>query len=264
MESPKEQASAPVTWIIVLSLIAFATAAWWWLQKPAYVSVPLTAAPANNRIVLTLADGQIVNLSDSTHASLETNDATLYFTQHGISYTPKILASTGWNTLYIPEGKTYLLLLHDSTRITLNSKTTLRFKFTSPGKSRQLYLDGEAYFKVPPVDQQPFIVHTPVTDITADAATFDVNTYDREHVRTTLISGSLNTTDQRTNVTLEPGMEAIYNADADFSVHPVNVHEIISWTEKATFSNRHAQKLSTLAPCLYHHHSSLLFMLSSF
>ena len=53
-----------------------------------------------------------------------------------------------YNTLYIPKGGEYSLQLPDGSRVWLNSETTLRFPVRFLKDKREVYLCGEAYFKV--------------------------------------------------------------------------------------------------------------------
>ncbi|MEX0778799.1 MAG: FecR domain-containing protein [Balneolales bacterium] len=48
----------------------------------------------------------------------------------------------------------------DGTEVTLNSASSVRFPQKFNGSKREIYLDGEAYFKVAHDSNRPFIVHT--------------------------------------------------------------------------------------------------------
>lgn len=59
-------------------------------------------------------------------------------------------------------GQTRTLQLADGTRITLNGHSTLRYPAAwTPGRPREVWLDGEGYFAVQhQADNQRFVVHT--------------------------------------------------------------------------------------------------------
>ncbi|MFB6455370.1 FecR domain-containing protein [Chitinophaga sp. Hz27] len=245
MEKRPQQAT-PAVWITIISILAVISAIWWWVQRPAYIAIQQRETSVNDKILLTLAGGQTIDLTDTSYHITQTPDAVVYSSPSGVTYSPKSIGVTSWNTLYVPEGRKYTLIMADGTQIFLNSKTTLRFKFVTAGRKKQLFVDGEAYFRLLPNDTSVLTVHTPVTDIITANADFDVITYDREHVKTILVRGSLQVTDQRTTVTLKPGTAAIYNADDDFTTAPVDLKEVLNWTEKIKSGTELREKISTL------------------
>jgi ferric-dicitrate binding protein FerR (iron transport regulator) len=70
--------------------------------------------------------------------------------------TPVIL-----QTLVTPNGSQHNITLADGTRIRLNGGTTLRYPSSFTGKTREVYLDGEAFFEVSKDSSHPFIIHAP-------------------------------------------------------------------------------------------------------
>ncbi|MBV8255303.1 MAG: FecR domain-containing protein [Chitinophaga sp.] len=246
MRPHPKQAATPAVWITIICILAVVGAIGWWAQKPGAIIAP-TAVPVEKKIQLTLANGEVVDISGN-HQILQSPDATIYISAKGITYSPKGAGVTSWNTLQVPERKMYTLVLADGTKVLMNGKTTIRFKFVNAGRSKQLFIDGEAYFRLVPGDTTLLTVHTPVTDITASGADFLINSYDREHVRTILVRGSVTVTDQRTTVTLKPGTEAVYNVDNDFSVKTVNLPEVMSWTKKIQANNELSQQISNFNP----------------
>ncbi|MBV7532431.1 FecR domain-containing protein [Chitinophaga sp. sic0106] len=232
MKPHPKQAATPAVWITLVCILTVIGGIWWWVQQPTIVPVPIIKEAAEKRIILTLANGDVLDLTPRQHKIIQSRDATIYASPQGITYSPKGIGVTSWNTLYVPEGLTYSLILADGTYVFLNSKTTVRFKFITAGRNKQLFVDGEAYFRLLPSDSTSLTVHTPVTDINASAAEFSINSYDRQHVRTVLARGAVTLTDQRTTISLTPGTEGIYNADADFSVRNVNLQSVLQWATR--------------------------------
>jgi len=88
-----------------------------------------------------------------------------------------------------------LITLPDGTVITLNSATTLRYPDSFGDGSREVYLDGEAYFDVAKDPQRPFIIHTNKMNIRVLGTAFNVKSYQNELMsETTLIKGSIEVT----------------------------------------------------------------------
>jgi ferric-dicitrate binding protein FerR (iron transport regulator) len=87
------------------------------------------------------------------------------------------------------------ITLADSTVITLNSGTTLKYPESFNGKTREVYLDGEAYFDVHKDHQHPFIIHTNKMNVRVLGTSFNVKSYQSEPLsETTLIRGSVQVT----------------------------------------------------------------------
>lgn len=58
-----------------------------------------------------------------------------------VSSTPQI------NTLAIPRGGEYQLILSDGTRIWMNAESLLRYPTSFIGEKRKVFLEGEAFLK---------------------------------------------------------------------------------------------------------------------
>lgn len=137
-----------------------------------------------------------------------------------------------WNTLTVPAKTDYKFELSDGTEVHLNASSTLRFPFIFPGKAREVYLEGEAYFNVAKNAKQPFIVHTPTTSVRALGTAFNINSYDTGIVVTSLVQGAAVTdVGDSLDVTLKPGYEAIYKTGQRFKVKRFDETVTLSWRE---------------------------------
>ncbi|WP_217606532.1 FecR family protein [Chitinophaga sp. GbtcB8] len=141
-------------------------------------------------------------------------------------------AKVEWNTLTVPPRTDYRLELADGTEVHLNASSTLRFPFIFLGKTREVYLDGEAYFIVAKNSSQPFIVHTPSTSVKALGTAFNINSYNADLVVTSLVQGAAVTdVGDSLDVTLKPGYEAIYRTGERFKVKRFDESITLSWRE---------------------------------
>ena len=206
------------------------------------------AAKQPEAITLHLANGQVINLSDAGNKNIQAGNTTIHNAGNGLSYTAQASAAVQeWNTLYIPSSGNYTLTLADGTVVILNSQTKIKFPFSFPGNTREIYIDGEAFFNVSKNANKPFIVHTPKTNIRVLGTRFNVNTYDSAKISTALVEGSVNIqTAGNTAVTLKPGYEAIFNNDkARFAVAGFDTNETLSWIQGTYyFHNLSLQQLS--------------------
>ncbi|ASU35388.1 FecR family protein [Mucilaginibacter xinganensis] len=88
-----------------------------------------------------------------------------------------------------------IITLADGTIVTLNSATTLKYPDSFSGKTREVYLDGEAYFDVHKDHEHPFIIHTNKMNVRVLGTAFNVKSYQNEILsETTLIRGSIEVT----------------------------------------------------------------------
>jgi transmembrane sensor len=65
--------------------------------------------------------------------------------------------------------------LPDASVATLSRDTKITYKEEFKGESREVILEGEAFFKVTPDKNKPFIIHTPRVDIKVIGTSFNVN-----------------------------------------------------------------------------------------
>ncbi|MGC4235301.1 MAG: FecR domain-containing protein [Niabella sp.] len=82
------------------------------------------------------------------------------------------------------------LILPDGSTVWVNAETKLSLGKNFGTNSREVYLDGEAYFDVIKDENRPFIVHTRSLDIKVLGTAFDVRAYQKEqHTETSLFRG---------------------------------------------------------------------------
>ena len=82
-----------------------------------------------------------------------------------------------FNTMVVPYGKRSVLTMADGTKVWLNSGSKLVYPVTFDGKSRDVYLEGEAFFDVAHKDRQPFNVSTKDFKIRVLGTIFNVSAY---------------------------------------------------------------------------------------
>jgi len=141
-------------------------------------------------------------------------------------------ADTTSNLLTIPKGENYTLHLSDGTIVTLNADSRLRFPFRFGEATRDVYLEGEAYFQVAKDSRHPFIVHTPLTKVEVVGTAFNVNTYKAGTVATALIEGKVLTgTPGGAVQPLQPGYAAVYNKAQGFKIEAVDTDDIVAWVK---------------------------------
>ncbi|SMC48829.1 FecR family protein [Pedobacter africanus] len=197
-----------------------------------------------NTAVLTLANGQKVNLSGSKTA--------LVINASGVSYSDG--DSLGGNrraewkasselTVSTPKGGQYQVVLPDGTKIWLNAASVLKFPARFDGvNARRVELTGEAYFEVAKIEAKlagkvrhsPFIVATGEQEVEVLGTHFNINAYTEEgSIRTTLFEGSVRVSLGGLNrmgrtALLRPGQQAMVS-NQEIAVNPADIEEALAW-----------------------------------
>lgn len=90
-------------------------------------------------------------------------------------------------------GSRSTITLPDSTVVTLNSGSSLKYPDRFSGKNRSVFLEGEAYFSVKPGQADPFYVETANNlSIRVEGTRFNVKSFSEEkYIEATLVSGKI-------------------------------------------------------------------------
>ncbi|MCD8042177.1 MAG: DUF4974 domain-containing protein [Tannerellaceae bacterium] len=149
--------------------------------------------PGSKKAFLICSKGKAVDLSETFE--LKNSDGTIVTNQsEGVLCFQKsstVKKRVEKQTIYVPKGGEYELILADGTKIYLNSDSRLRFPSHFNGDTREVELLGEAFFEVTK-NKKPFIVKTEDMDIQVLGTSFNVNAYrNNPSVNTTLIEGSV-------------------------------------------------------------------------
>lgn len=97
-------------------------------------------------------------------------------------------------------GERKNIQLPDGTDVTLNAGSKIEIKGNFGSATRDVYLQGEAFFDVKHNDKLPFIVHTPAMDVKALGTAFNVKAYQEETItETSLIRGLIEITLKENN-----------------------------------------------------------------
>jgi transmembrane sensor len=105
------------------------------------------------------------------------------------------------------------MVLPDGSDVWLNAGTTIEYPSNFSSKQRDIFLTGEAYFKVASNKKWPFIVHTSDLNIKALGTAFNVKAYPSEKtVTTTLVEGVVKLENAKRNFTytLKPKQELVF------------------------------------------------------
>lgn len=100
--------------------------------------------------------------------------------------------TNGFNQMIVPYGKRSYLLLSDGTQVWINSGSRLVYAPQFTGDTREVFLEGEAYFEVAKDASKPFYVRTDAFTVNVLGTKFNVKAYkDDKEYTTVLVEGKV-------------------------------------------------------------------------
>lgn len=168
--------------------------------------------PGKKRAVLITGSGDEIVLDSTVNQQIDIGDKT-FANNNGeqLVYTPQ-RAST-FNTLQVPAGGQYQVVLADGTKVWLNSMSQLSYPTSFNGNIREVELQGEGYFEVKHDTKKPFFVKTENAQIKVTGTSFNVHSYADENVqKVTLINGSIDLLAGENTQSVKPNQDAVFNA----------------------------------------------------
>ncbi|WP_206022581.1 FecR family protein [Pseudoflavitalea sp. G-6-1-2] len=196
--------------------------------------------PAQDKAILTLANGEQIVLDDAGNGSLSGDNGMQLIKLDGqLSYKTNSISANGetaWNTITTAKGRQYKLVLADGTIVWLNAASSLRFPVNFSGDERRVTLNGEAFFEVAKDSKHAFSVdlksqsNAPKGTITALGTAFNINGYDNEpSIKATLLEGSVRIAANATSTMLKPGQQARFNQQNITIEEDVNTAQVLAW-----------------------------------
>jgi transmembrane sensor len=230
----KQYAAAAITLLCLSSGLFYYRTAKIKINDPgAYVSTN-DIDPGGNKAILTLANGTQIDLNKKAAGLMaqqqdtrivKTADGTLRYENSDGDELP-----AAQNSIAIPRGGQYQLVLADGSKVWINSQSTLKFPTAFNGASREVELTGEAYFEIAHNTRQPFLVHSGGQIVKVLGTHFNINSYAGSVWQTTLLQGSVSVsnTANGNNTILSPGQQASVNAYG-ISVATVDTENSTAW-----------------------------------
>lgn len=196
-------------------------------------------------VVLKLGNGQtqVLNMSD-TLVNV-TNDGSVkgVFAADQLNYYQGENAQAAQgapekNTIEVPNGRQFKLVLSDSTIVYLNSGTTFTYPvhFANADK-REVFLQGEAFFDVTSDKHHPFVVCSDDIHVEVLGTRFNFSGYEKQyHSEVVLVEGAVKMAGKKTKgysmgeVILKPGFKGELHKDTDsIAVEEVDTYLFTAW-----------------------------------
>lgn len=163
-----------------------------------------------------------------------------------------------YNTVKVPRGGEYELMLSDHTKVRLNSATELRFPVRFDKNRREVYLEGEAFFSVTKDEKHPFVVKMGNgVSVEVLGTEFNVMAYaEDDRIETTLNRGKVRVSDTQASVILDPDHQAVYDKNSkQLSSRQVDTEMYSSWKDgKFIFENASLESILTRLSRWYNIH----------
>jgi hypothetical protein len=184
-------------------------------------------------------------LSDGNSYYISEEESEIRYSENGISISindsitiNQNARADDYNEIVIPYGKSSSLTLSDGSRVWVNAGSRLVFPPVFTGRTREVYVEGEAYFEVVSDNNRKFIVKTDRFEVEVRGTKFSV----RADTNDTLFSALLLEgkvavkTDQRgrsyqKGLELTPGLLAVVNEEGSgFNITRLeNPENYIAW-----------------------------------
>ncbi|MDO5978217.1 FecR family protein [Flavivirga spongiicola] len=201
-----------------------------------------------DKAILTLEDGSAITLEKGQ--VYESNNITSNGEEIIYKVTnnqkPATNNQSNYNTLTIPRGGQFYILLSDGTKVWLNSESQLKYPVAfNDGETRQVELVyGEAYFDVSPSINHggaKFKVFNRSQEVEVLGTEFNIKAYkDEANIYTTLVEGkvAINTADK--NQVLVPNQQSKLNLETNkISLAMVDVYNETTWRDGVfSFENK--------------------------
>lgn len=144
----------------------------------------------NNRIYLKRKNliNSVLKVAAILVIAFLTTVSVLYFGNIKITKT-----SNQWITeTIVPMGSKTKMILPDGTEVWLNADSKLTYNNQFNTSNREVFLEGEGYFKVTRSEKKKFIVHAQELEIKALGTEFNVKAYpDENQIETMLVEGKV-------------------------------------------------------------------------
>ncbi len=236
-------------WSSIAAILFLALGGSWLLfnQKsenslPVVIDVAATGK-YDDMVRMITADGKVYNLENKQEPVVEEED--IFNVEAAAEMVePRIID--------VPQGKIWQFTLSDSSRVYVNANSRLVFPENFDGqKERRIHLEyGEAYFEVTKDTEKPFIVSVGKMENTVYGTAFNVNGYQPDFPKTTLIKGcvGMRKSGDMKEIRLQPGQQGQLDETGELVAKEVDWETLIAWRENIFFFRN--TSLEEIASCL--------------
>lgn len=200
----------------------------------------LASMASGQKVVIRTEDGREYLLADTTGKIVSAYSGVdiVVDSDKNVHYVvyDSVRAAHCTNTLVVPRGGFYSIVLADGSKIRLNAESCLTYPVAFTGQERVVQLTGEAYFEVVANAECPFRVICGTREVVVTGTKFNISTYTGE-LCATLAEGIVSVANGRQQQCLQPGQQAVVS-DEEIHVQQVETSSYTAWVEgKFVFDN---------------------------
>lgn len=192
-------------------------------------------------VELKLANGEVILLTPGERDTIWIDQSKIINAGNVLAYANNEQDSVlKYNTLRVPVGAEYNLLLSDGTKVCLNSGSEIRYPIAFTGDQREVFLSGEAFFQVHRDVERRFIIHSGPMMAVVLGTSFNIRAYpQQDFIAATLQEGSLRVELPDSIYQMYPGTQVVFDKETKESViREVNTELYISWKDGYYFFDR--------------------------
>ncbi|MEG1738229.1 MAG: DUF4974 domain-containing protein [Odoribacter sp.] len=227
---------------IAASIAVMVSVGWIWnkeYNKDTVISLTRMEmpSPGSFKAMLIAGNGCQYRLQDTTLRISVDSCFTVVNNGKQLSYANVLETSTEseeQNTIIVPRGGEYEVVLSDQTKIYLNADSKLTFPVHFGKGKREVELEGEAYFIVSKDSIHPFIIRVGNRlNVEVLGTEFNITAYpDENTIATTLNQGSVQISDQQGILKLQPNQQSIFFKETGkMECRRVDASIYSAWTE---------------------------------
>lgn len=206
--------------------------------------------PRSKKPELILADNSTVFLDSSFAGSIQGNARVSQTSSGNLAY--EVLKADEsrivYNTIKTPRGGQYQVFLPDGSLVHLNNASSIRFPTVFGNGTRQVELNGEAWFEIAKDRSKPFIISVGEVKVEVTGTKFNLMGYNKNKIVTTLTEGSVKVVLGAEYVKLKPGEEGTASIqDKSIEVNVADMNKALAWKEgKFYFDNADIETIMEL------------------
>lgn len=162
---------------------------------------------------------------------------------------------TIWNENTTEMGQKFSLSLPDGTNIILNGDGKIKFPQKFDQSTRDIYLEGEAYFEVAHDSSKPFIVHTGNISTIVMGTKFNISAFSNEkEIAVSLVEGKVKVANDdphniKGSIVLEPNQRLVFDKEKEENkIENFDVQKTTGWKENILIFDK--EPLSKIFPVL--------------
>lgn len=196
--------------------------------------------PRTDVITLELENGDIEVITEAGTTQVQNSNGKVVGVRQGnkLVYDQSEELKLVYNTLTVPNGKQFNIVLSDGSNVHLNSGSSIKYPINFiKGQKREVFLTGEAFFDVVHDKENAFVVNAQELAIHVHGTKFNVSNYPEDRdTEVVLVEGSVGLKESilenadKDEVYLKPGYMGVYNrSDNNIYQEEVNTSIYTSW-----------------------------------